>query len=656
MPILSVVVPFHDVEEYLGPCLDSLTTQTLRDLEVICVDDGSRDGGPALVEARRAADPRVRLVRQPGGGVGRARNIGVRHATGRYLAFVDGDDLVPRDAFRRLVASLESTGSDLACGNVMRLHRDQLVPSWAHRQAFARRLERTHITRHPLLVRDRMLWNKVYRRSFWDALALTFPERLYEDQPVAMAAHVGATSVDVLKAVVYYWRRRDWSVTQRSLEPGNVRDRLLSVLETSALLARRAPGVKPRFDRDTLDIDMSVAVEAVARAGTAADPAILDLAARYLDGVTPDDWLSLPYPRRLLTHLLHRGRVEELAAVFADEKEGRLWPPLVCAGFGPGGRRWYGRHPGLPAHLSEVTDELHLRTRLLSAGWRDGLLRGEGWMSVGRFDPRGLGRARVRVWLRERGTGDTVPLSEETVMPASRDLPQEDGRVTAEHGFPFGFTFDPATLSPARLARRGHWELRVELRTGGLGAGGLWGGALWAGGLRAGGLRAGGLRLEAKVAGPRWLPPAVPPPVRRAGSWLVPVRAGKGVWGLRVRRAEALIGECRIEGGDLLVAGELADPGDGEPVLRLIRRGDGEEVYFPVTLDGHAFSGRIRLGDIEAPVGRVPRWDVLLDQGRKIRPLVRTRARPAATVAGRRFVADRGEDGCLMLVEHCPPM
>ncbi|MET7463587.1 glycosyltransferase family 2 protein [Nonomuraea sp. NPDC005501] len=638
MPILSVIVPFHDVEEYLGPCLDSLLAQTLRDLEVICVDDGSRDGGRAVVEARQAADPRVRLVRLTGGGVGRARNTGVRHATGRYLAFVDGDDLVPREAFRRLVASLESTGSDLACGNVMRIHRNQLVPSWAHRQAFARRLERTHITRHPLLVRDRMLWNKVYRRSSWDALALTFPERLYEDQPVAMAAHVGAASVDVLKAVVYHWRRREESVTDRRMEPDNVRDRLLSVLETATLLARRAPAVKPRFDRDTLDIDMGVAVEAVAVMGAAADPELLDLAARYLDGVAPEDWLSLPFPRRLLTHLLHRRRPDELAAVFAERDEGRLWPPLVPqglgrglgSGLGLGRRRWYGRHPALPQALSEVTEELALLPRLLSAGWRDGVLHGEGWVSVGRFDVRGLGRVRVRVWLQERGTSDTVPLSEDRVMPACLGLAQEDGGVVAEHGFPFGFAFDPATLTPARLARRGHWELRVELR-------------------------ATGLRLEAKVAGPRWLPPAVPVPVRRAGSWVVPVRGARGVWGLRVRRAEALIGECRIEGGDLLVAGELADPGDEDPVLRLIRRSDGEEVYFPATLDGHVFSGRIRLVDIDEPVGRQPRWDVVLDQGRKIRPLVRTRARPAATVAGRRFVADRGDDGCLMLVEQCPP-
>ncbi|MGW4412378.1 glycosyltransferase family 2 protein, partial [Nonomuraea sp. NPDC004702] len=223
MPVLSVIVPFHNVEKYIGPCLDSISGQTMSDLEVICVDDGSRDDGCAEVESRQAADPRIRLIRQPNQGVGKARNVGLTQATGRYLAFVDGDDTVPREAFKRLVTSLESTGSDLACGNVMRLYRNLLIPSWAHREAFATPMRRTHITRHPLLIRDRMLWNKVYRRSFWDRLGLSFPERMYEDQPVAMAAHVGARSVDVLSKVVYHWRQRDEpgsSITQRRLEPG----------------------------------------------------------------------------------------------------------------------------------------------------------------------------------------------------------------------------------------------------------------------------------------------------------------------------------------------------------------------------------------------------------------------------------------------------
>ncbi|MEV6151239.1 glycosyltransferase family 2 protein [Nonomuraea sp. NPDC052129] len=628
MPVLSVIVPFYNVEKYIGPCLDSLAAQKFQDLEMICVDDGSTDGGAAVVEARMAADPRISLIRQANQGVGRARNIGVRRATGRYLAFVDGDDKVPPRAFQRLVASLEATGSDLACGNVMRLHRNLLVPSWAHKQAFAESRKRTHITRHPLLIRDRMLWNKVYRLDFWNALGLAFPERMYEDQPVAMAAHVGASSVDVIKGIVYHWRQRDEecsSITQRRLEPANLRDRLLSVLETAALLTTGAPALKPDFDRDTLEIDMSVAVEAMAMMGAAADPGLVDLVVRYLDGVAPEAWQSIPFAQRLQVHLLHGRRLDELARVFEQDRAGRLLPRVSPPGLLR--KRWYGRHPAMPRQLSEVSAELKLSARLVELEWRDGRLGGTGRVSIGRFDVSDLRRTSVQVWLQERRTGEIVTLSDQRVSPSWVSVEQEEGGAVAEHGFSFAFAFDPATLTRAQLVRLGHWDLRVRLR----------------------GPR---LKLEAKVVGSRWLPPLVPAPKRRAGVWLVPVRGGGGAWGLRLRRAEALIGECRVDGDDLVFSGELSDPGDGDPVLRLVRRSDGEEMYFPVTLAGQNFRARVSLVDIDEVVGREARWDFVIDQGREIRPLVRTRARPIVTVAERRFLVDRGDDGCLMLAER----
>ncbi|MEV0591986.1 glycosyltransferase family 2 protein [Nonomuraea cavernae] len=618
MPVLSVIVPFHNVEKYLGACLDSIEAQTFRDLEVICVDDGSHDDGAAVVEAMSAADERVRLIRQANHGAGHARNTGVRHATGRYLAFVDGDDTLPPTAFQRLVSSLESTGSDLACGNVMRLQRNLLVPSWAHRKAFAEPLKRTHITSHPLLIRDRMVWNKVYRRSFWDDLGLSFPERRYEDQPVSVAAHVGAAAVDVLKCVVYHWRQRDEenaSITQCRLEPDNLHDRLLSVLQTAELLAERAPELKPCFDRDTLVIDLTVAVEAVAAVGDAADPGLVDLAVRYLDGVAPEEWLGVPYAHRLLVHLLHRRRLDDLAFLFTQERDERLWPRLCRPGFGR--RQWYGRHPAMPEHLSDVTDELELVTRLTTLEWRDGVLYGQGVLSAGRFDGRDLRRTAVRVWLEERGTGETVPL----IGPAGRR-----GVTWERGGFPFGFAFDPAALTTAQLTRRGQWDLRVELR-------------------------ATGLRLAGRVATPRGLPLVPPAPARRGNTWLVPVRNRRGVWGLRLCRAQAVIGECRVDGDDLVLSGELADLGDGDPVLRLVRRSDGEEMYFPLVMAGHRFRARVALRDVDESVGPESRWEVVLDQGREIRPLVRTRERPMATVADRRFEVDRGGDGCLVLAE-----
>ncbi|MGW4793115.1 glycosyltransferase [Nonomuraea sp. NPDC004297] len=629
MPVLSVIVPFHNVEKYIGDCLDSIAAQTLAELEVICVDDGSGDEGPAVVESLLAGDPRITLIRQDNHGVGHARNVGLRHASGEYLAFVDGDDTVPRDAFKRLVSSLEDTGSDLACGNVMRLYRNLLVPSWAHRQAFARPARRTHITRRPLLIRDRMLWNKVYRRSFWESQGLSFPERMYEDQPVAMAAHIGARSVDVLARVVYHWRHRDEpdaSITQRRLEPGNLRDRLLSVLQTADLLTGGAPKLKPDFDRDTLDIDMTVAVEALAAMGGSADPGLVDLAVRYLDGVSREAWRSLPFEQRLMVHLLHERRIDELSGVVAQAGDGRLRPKIGSTGLLR--RRWYGRHPSMPVHLSEVSEELALLTRLVNLDWRDGVLHGSGRVAVGRFDVGELRRVRVRSWMQERGTGDVVPLSDaDGVTPVWEETEQEDGVWLAEHGFPFRFAFDPGVLSRAQLARHGLWDLRVQLR-------------------------GHGLRLEGKVAGPRWLPPLIPAPRRRGRVWLVPVRNAKGAWGVRLRTAAAVIGDCRLDDGDLVFSGEMTDVGDGEPVLRLQRRSDGEEMYFPVALAGQDFHARVPLAGIDERVGDESWWEVVIDQGNAIRPLVRTRQRAVATVDERRFLLDRGEDGCLLLAER----
>lgn len=628
MPVLSVIVPFHNVAKYLGPCLDSLTAQRFRDFEVICVDDGSGDDGAAVVTTRAAADGRIRLIRQANLGVGQARNAGVRQASGRYLAFVDGDDMVPRAAFQRLVASLESTGSDLACGNVMRLHRNLLVPSWAHKEAFAEPATRTHITRHRLLIRDRMLWNKVYRRSFWDALGLSFPDRMYEDQPVAIAAHVGAGAVDVLHKVVYHWRQRDEpgaSITQRRLEPDNLRDRLLSVLETAALLDARARGLRPEFDRDTLEIDMAVAVEAIAGLGAAAEDDLVDLVVRYLDSVRPEVLSRLPFALRLLVHLLHRRRLEEVAQVFAQARDGLLHPPVSPAGLLR--KRWYGRHPALPEELSEVSEELTPTARLVELEWRGGVLKGTGRVGVGRFDVSALGRARVSVWLEERRTGDRVPLSAQSASPVWESVELPDGGFAPEHVFPFRFAFDPAALTPERTARLGHWDLWV-------------------------GLKGPGLRLEGKVRGDRRLPPVTPPPRRRAGVWLVPVLAVKGAWGLRLRRAGALVRQCQVDGGDLVFSGELTDPGDGEPVIRLVRRSDGEEMYFPATLTGHEFHARVPLAGIDESVGEESWWEVVVDQGRAIRTLVRTQDRQPVRVEGRSFLVDRSDDGCLLLLER----
>ena len=101
-PEISLVVPFYNVEEYLADCLDSLLSQTWTDFEVVLVDDGSPDGSRAIADRYAAQDARIRIISVENGGLGAARNTGVRSARGRYLAFVDSDDLLPPGALRAL--------------------------------------------------------------------------------------------------------------------------------------------------------------------------------------------------------------------------------------------------------------------------------------------------------------------------------------------------------------------------------------------------------------------------------------------------------------------------------------------------------------------------------------------------------------------------
>src|SRR5918999_834602 len=244
VPRISVVVPIFDVESYLATCLQSIARQTERDLEVIMVDDGSTDGSRALAARFAAHDRRFRLVCQANGGLGSARNAGIELATGEFLAFVDSDDVLPHDAYARLLGALDRTGSDFATGNVQRLTRQGTSQAQFLARTFARTRLRTHVSRCRPLLADRTAWNKLYRRSFWDAHAFRFPEGVvHEDIPVTLPAHHLTAAVDVIAAPVYQWRLREdgaLSITQRRLEQRVLRDRLDAIAAVRAHLAAHA--------------------------------------------------------------------------------------------------------------------------------------------------------------------------------------------------------------------------------------------------------------------------------------------------------------------------------------------------------------------------------------------------------------------------------
>ena len=113
MSEVSVIIPVYNVEKYLRACLDSVVNQTLRDIEVICVDDGSTDGSPAILAEYAAKDPRVKVLTQPKSNAGAARNAGMSIATGEYLGFVDADDWCELTLFEKAYGRAKEVNADL---------------------------------------------------------------------------------------------------------------------------------------------------------------------------------------------------------------------------------------------------------------------------------------------------------------------------------------------------------------------------------------------------------------------------------------------------------------------------------------------------------------------------------------------------------------
>lgn len=298
-PLLSVVVPVHNVEDYLAECLDSLAGQSLDAIEVVMVDDGSTDGSRRIAEEFAARDDRFRCVHQPNAGLGAARNTGVARTTPGvpYLAFADSDDVLVRDAYARMLASLESTGSDLVTGNVWRLTGQKRQQAWQYRWLTGDRL-RTHITRDARLLSDRVAWNKVFRRSFWDRHAFSFPVgRLYEDTPVMIPAHYLAGSVDVLHEHVYHWRVREGSITRRRTDVRGVRDRIAACEQVSAFLSDRGADQRLRYDVSCLRDDFVYFLEGLPMGGPAYRSAFMTDAGAFLDRAGDAALAGLPASR-----------------------------------------------------------------------------------------------------------------------------------------------------------------------------------------------------------------------------------------------------------------------------------------------------------------------------------------------------------------------
>jgi CDP-glycerol glycerophosphotransferase len=408
--LLSVVVPIYNVEDYLFSCLESLAAQTYPNLEVILVDDGSPDSSGAMADAFAAGREHWRVLHVENGGLGRARNIGLDAATGEYVAFVDSDDLVPRDAFELMMHAVLGSGSDMVSGGALRYDGARARPSPLHRQAVPETRMATHVRQMPCLVYDTTAWNKIFRRQFLLDHDLRFAEGIYyEDIPLTVPAHFLARSVDLIEEPVYLWRERqtaEQSITQRRAEVRNLLDRMAAVSSVNAFLERTGEVEGKRVhDLKILTLDMPLFLDVLDRGDDEFAQTLVDVFRTYLEDVAPDVVASLPPRRRLAYHLIAQGRTRELQAahlaMLAEPK-----PPVVRRGMRMYVRLPYFRDPavGVPDAVYDVTRSQTLQTGIRDVRWNGDVLEVDGHALIDGVPDLGPGTTVHRLQLRVAGS------------------------------------------------------------------------------------------------------------------------------------------------------------------------------------------------------------------------------------------------------------
>ena len=590
MPRISVVVPMYNVEEYLAACLDSILAQQVDDLEVVMVDDGSKDGTAAIAAAYAERDPRFRLIQQPNAGLSAARNTGIEVVTGEFLSFVDSDDMLTPAAYSLLLGALEKTGSDFATGNVQRFTRWGSQQSRFVANAFKRTRLETHVTRFRPLLADRTAWNKLFRREFWEKHHFRFPEgRVHEDIPVILPAHVKAKSVDVISDPVYLYRMREGgalSITERRAEQKVLRDRLTAVKEVREFLKAEGQEQAARwYDESIVGDDLRYYINVLDVADDEYRAYFMDEVNALLDDFDEGVYDGLLAIDRLKYHLVRRRLVPELIVVRRFEREDIKATPPVREG-----RRWYGDYPyrgdarlAIPDSVYQLSRELGLNAQIEEMRVQDGKLHIGGYAFIDGIGAPEKGVQKLSMAAVRPGRLRRLRFMASAVRFKVAERHRPDLNASADQLSDVSWAGFEATLDPRRLRRLGRgdertWEVYITARVGTMHR----------------------RRVKFTYDSTRPLEAVSLPAgdaMARAG-----LMNGKLVLSLRKRWAR-LRGASVEEGGVLELSGERRANGAG-PQLELVRRADRRVLRAPVAAEGGAggsrFSARVALDDVRA--------------------------------------------------------
>lgn len=216
--LISVIVPVYNVEEYLPRCIDSILAQTYSNLEIILVDDGTKDNSNVICDEYAAKDSRIRVIHKENGGLSSARNAGIDVAKGEYIAFVDSDDWIEPDAYETMLTLALEENVKLVCAG-----RYDVRSGSGERTVGLCPPKQEVISGEELVRRiflwdniDSAAWDKLYHRSLFREIRYPVG-KIVEDVPVTYRIALDAGRIGMCSKPVYNYFHRPGSITTSSV-------------------------------------------------------------------------------------------------------------------------------------------------------------------------------------------------------------------------------------------------------------------------------------------------------------------------------------------------------------------------------------------------------------------------------------------------------
>lgn len=218
---VSVIVPVYNVERYINRCVDSLLCQTYAEIEILLIDDGSRDRSYAICKEYEKKDYRIHVFHKENEGLGLTRNYGIERASGAYLTFVDSDDYLTSDAIEIMLKKAEETQADVVIANHFYKGKVESVvlPERLYCGDEVKNILMVHMMGNKATVLDALsytAWAKLYKASLFTENNLVFPSErkmIWEDLAFSINAYPYCNRVYVMHDPVYYYCFNEGSLT-----------------------------------------------------------------------------------------------------------------------------------------------------------------------------------------------------------------------------------------------------------------------------------------------------------------------------------------------------------------------------------------------------------------------------------------------------------